>query len=248
MWMRVAGSGLCPLEVVGEGVEDVGLVVDNQCHVRERARVGGGKGFETYDGLMSDLAGVLLDVAEHDAGTHGGEADRLVASVARSREGGDDDRAERSFEVVDHEYDVIELPTVFAMLLGDDRLGVGEGASGVGLPVEHQACCTLDHAIDAAEPHAAGVDRCDERIGFGGGDVSLDEVDGEVAEAKWTSAIHGRSLEDVRLSLPLGVMGRVILTKTRSFVNAVTKACILRGKSGPSLNRFEKNTRKGVFL
>lgn len=175
---------LRPLEVEDESVEDVRLIVDDECRFCERAGVGGGEGFEPDDSLIRGLLGVFLDGAEHDARADRGEADLFVACLARRRESRDDDRVERALEIVDDEHDILELSAVHALLFGDDRVAVLERQGTTRLVVEHLSRRPLDHTVDPAEPRASGVDGGEEGIGLDCSDVALDEVDGEVTETE----------------------------------------------------------------
>ncbi|MEN9412914.1 MAG: hypothetical protein RLZZ342_1, partial [Candidatus Parcubacteria bacterium] len=84
-----------------------------------------------------------------------------------------DDLAERPLQVVDDEHDVLERTLEdMTFALRDDRLAVRKGHCLARLRVEHVAGSATDHAVDAAEPHAAGVDRRDERIRTDTGNIT----------------------------------------------------------------------------
>lgn len=191
----VAGLATDALEIVREGVEDVLRVVDDDRHLLERARAPPDEPLDAAGDLAGGRRGVLLDLAEGEAGADRGHADGLVARLVRPLERRDDHGSERlpPVDVIDDEDDVAELGAVLAALLGDHRLQVAERERRARLIVEHVARHALDDTVDATEPGAGGVDGGDEGVGLDLGDVTLDEVDGQATDAELSRAIHGSS-------------------------------------------------------
>lgn len=103
--------------------------------------------------------------------------DGLVAGIARSRQPATHDDVQRLIEIVDDEDDVGETAVMPAELLGDDGLGGTVGAQCLGgLAVELVTGGTHDDTVDAAEPHATGVDGSDEYLSRDSGDVTIDDA------------------------------------------------------------------------